>query len=55
MYKYKDLMSLNSDILLSGFISEDTNLILNQAKKLDLKLINKKNKKKWNLLHLKKA
>lgn len=55
MYKYKDLMSLNSDILLSGFISEDTNLILNQAKKLDLKLINKKNKKEWNLLHLKKA
>ena len=55
MYKYKDLMSVNSDILLSGFISEDTNLILNQAKKLDLKLINKKNKKEWNLLHLKKA
>ena len=42
MYKYKDLMSVNSDILLSGFISEDTNLILNQAKKLDLKFINKK-------------
>ena len=55
MYKYKDLMCVNSDILLSGFISEDTNLILNQAKKLDLKLINKKNKKEWNLLHLKKA
>ena len=55
MYKYKDLMRVNSDILLSGFISDDTNLILNQAKKLDLKLINKKNKKEWNLLHLKKA
>ena len=55
MNKYKDLMSVNSDILLSGFISDDTNLILNQAKKLDLKLINKKNKKEWNLLHLKKV
>ncbi len=55
MNKYKDLMSINSDILLSGFISDDTNLILNQAKKLDLKLINKKNEKEWNLLHLKKV
>ena len=52
--KYKDLMHLGSDILLCGFVSDDTELILNLANKLDLKLINKKNKNEWNLLHLKK-
>lgn len=55
MCKYKELMDVKSDLLLSGFITDDANLILNQAKKLGLKLINKKNKKEWNLLHLKKV
>jgi len=55
MNKYKELMDVNSDILLSGFVNDDTKLIFNKAKNLGLKLINKKNKKEWNLLHLKKV
>jgi|TARA_B110000263_G_scaffold227021_1_gene219061 ribosomal protein L11 methyltransferase len=40
---YKSL-SLNGDLLISGFLFDDVNLILRDAKKIGFNLINKKTK-----------
>ena len=49
--KYYHLMKENSDLLLSGFLSNDVKLIREKAESLGLSLVSHKNKDKWNLLH----
>jgi ribosomal protein L11 methyltransferase len=51
---YYNFLSLNGDLLISGFLIEDVNLILKDAKNLGFNLINKKNKNQWYILHLRK-
>ena len=41
-------------MLISGFLEEDLDKISNAALKLGIVIINKKNKGKWFLMHLKK-
>jgi len=50
---YKSL-SLNGDLLISGFLFDDVNLILRDAKKIGFNLINKKNKNQWYMFHLRR-
>ena len=52
---YVSVMDDSSEILLSGFLEEDTPLILKKTKQLGLKLIVSKNKNKWQMLHLKRG
>ena len=47
-------MKENSDLLLSGFLSNDVKLIREKAEGLGLSLVSHKNKDKWNLLHFTK-
>ena len=49
--KYIDAMNMNSDILFSGFLSEDVELIREKAESLGLSFVSHKIKNKWNLLH----
>ena len=49
--KYIDAMNKNSDILLSGFLLSDVEIIREKAESLGLSFISHKNKNKWNLLH----
>ena len=49
--KYYHLMKENSDLLLSGFLSNNVKLIREKAESLGLSLVSHKNKDKWNLLH----
>ena len=49
--KYYHLMKENSDLLLSGFLSNDVKLIREKAESLGLSLVSHKNKDKWNLIH----
>jgi ribosomal protein L11 methyltransferase len=49
--KYIDLMHEDSDLLLSGFLSEDVKIIREKSEELNLKFISHKNKNRWNLLH----
>jgi len=49
--KYIDAMNKNSDILLSGFLLGDVEIIREKAESLGLSFISHKNKNKWNLLH----
>jgi len=51
---YYNFLSSNGDLLISGFLIEDVNLILEDAKILGFNLINKKNKNQWYILHLRK-
>ena len=48
---YTDSMNKNSDLLLSGFLSEDVVIIRGKAESLRLSFVSHKNKNKWNLLH----
>jgi len=41
---YYKFLSLNGDLLISGFLFDDVNLILRDAKKIGFNLINKKTK-----------
>ena len=50
---YKSL-SLNGDLLVSGFLFDDVNLILGDAKKIGFNLINQKNKNQWYMFHLRR-
>ncbi len=52
---YFGAMNLGGEILLSGFFKEDVSLILKKIKKLRLKLIVRKNKNRWQMIHLKKV
>ena len=49
--KYIDSLNDNSDLLLSGFLSEDVIIIRDKAESLGLSFVSHKNKNKWNLLH----
>ncbi|MAO72437.1 MAG: 50S ribosomal protein L11 methyltransferase [Flavobacteriales bacterium] len=49
--KYYKSMKENSDLILSGFLSDDVTLIREKAESLGLSLVSQKNKDKWNLLH----
>ena len=49
--KYIDSMNRNSDLLLSGFLSEDVVIIRDKVESLGLSFVSHKNKNKWNLLH----
>jgi len=53
--KYVDAMDDAASILLSGFLSKDTPLILEKTEQLGLQLVVLKNNKKWQMLHLKKG
>ena len=49
--KYIDLMNHDADLLLSGFLLEDVQIIRNKSESFNLNFISHKNKNKWNLLH----
>ena len=49
--KYYQSMKEKSEILLSGFLSNDVKLIREKSEDLGLSFISHKNKDKWNLLH----
>lgn len=49
--KYIDSLNDNSDLLLSGFLSEDVIIIRDKVESLGLSFVSHKNKNKWNLLH----
>ena len=53
--KYVSIMDHSAEILLSGFLEEDSILILNKTKQLGLELVVSKNKNKWQMLHLKRV
>ena len=48
---YIDSLNENSDLLLSGFLSEDVIIIRDKVESLGLSFVSHKNKNKWNLLH----
>ncbi len=52
---YVDAMNDSAEIILSGFLEEDTSLILKKSQQLGLSLIGSKNKNKWQMLHLKRV
>ena len=52
--KYYDLLLKNGDLLISGFLKEDLAKISKAANEVGFKLINKKNKDKWFMMHLSK-
>lgn len=52
---YVAAMREYAEILLSGFLEEDTSLILQTVKQLGFELIILKNKGKWQMLHLKRV
>ena len=51
---YYDLLLKNGDLLISGFLKEDLSIISKVANEVGFKLINKKNKDKWFMMHLSK-
>jgi len=52
--KYHDRLNNNGDLLISGFLESDIDLIDECALQNGFSLINKKNKGKWYMIHLKK-
>ena len=52
---YVKAMNTKSEIIFSGFLIEDIPLILEKSEQLGLELVVLKHKKKWQMLHLKKA
>lgn len=52
MGKYADSLCSNGHLLLSGFFDSDTEILINHAEKLQLKLKSKSIKNEWTLLHL---
>ena len=51
---YINLITSKGNILISGFYEENEEIILTLVKKLKLKVVTKKNKNKWLMLHLSK-
>tara|TARA_B100001287_G_C22686452_1_gene533998 strand:+ start:6915 stop:7742 length:828 start_codon:yes stop_codon:yes gene_type:complete len=51
---YINLITSKGSILISGFYEENEDIILTLVKKLKLKVVTKKNKNKWLMLHLSK-
>ena len=54
LVKYYKLLINGGKLLISGFLVEDFNLVYKKINKIGFKLINKKNKNKWLMLHLEK-
>ena len=52
--KYYKYLNTNGDLLISGFLESDVNVINECALKNEFSLLNKKNKGKWYMIHLKK-
>ena len=52
---YENAMNNNSEIIFSGFLDVDVPIILEKSEQLGLDLVVSKHKKKWQMLHLKKA
>tara|TARA_B100000902_G_scaffold149523_1_gene146051 strand:- start:5015 stop:5845 length:831 start_codon:yes stop_codon:yes gene_type:complete len=52
--KYYKILIEDSDLILSGFLDEDVNIIIEESTRIGFNLVSKKNKNKWNLLHFKK-
>lgn len=54
LVKYYKLLINRGKLLISGFLVEDFDLVYKKINKIGFKLINKKNKNKWLMLHLEK-
>jgi|TARA_B100000768_G_scaffold69588_1_gene66887 ribosomal protein L11 methyltransferase len=54
LVKYYKLLINGGKLLISGFLVEDFDLVYKKINKIGFKLINKKNKNKWLMLHLEK-
>ena len=50
---YATFVTEKSDVLLSGFLKEDTAEILKKSEQLGFELVDSKNKNKWQIIHLK--
>ena len=50
--KYLNFMHKDSQIILTGFLCSDTDVILDKAVDIGLKLVSLKNKNKWQIIHL---
>lgn len=53
--KYFNLVQDKADILLSGFLRQDIELILQEIEKFDFQLVCSKHKNKWEMIHLRKG
>ena len=54
LVKYYKLLINGGKLLISGFLVKDFDLVYKKINKIGFKLINKKNKNKWLMLHLEK-
>ena len=54
LIKYYNSLIAGGKLLISGFLEEDFDLVNNKINEIGFKLINKKNKNKWLMLHLEK-
>lgn len=52
---YNNLLEKHGDLLLSGILNEDEELLMRAINKLGLSLVNKSQKGNWSLLHYKKG
>ena len=51
---YYNLLSNKGDLLISGFLEEDVDFIINLSINNRFNVINKKNKGQWSMVHLRK-
>ena len=52
--EYYNLLSDKGDLLISGFLEEDVDFIINLSINKRFNVINKKNKGQWSMVHLRK-
>ena len=52
IHKYYNFLKKNGELLISGFLKDDIEIIYETASQLGLCLITKKNKGKWYMMHL---
>ena len=52
IHKYYNFLNKNGELLISGFLEDDIEIIYENASQLGLCLITKKNKGKWYMMHL---
>jgi ribosomal protein L11 methyltransferase len=52
--EYYNLLSDKGDLLISGFLVEDVDFIINLSINNRFNIINKKNKGQWSMMHLRK-
>lgn len=52
--EYYNLLSDKGDLLISGFLEEDVDFIINLSINNRFNVINKKNKGQWSMVHLRK-